>query len=126
MSHAGRRIASAAAVTAAIAVPVVAAASAQADSLPVVGSLPAVGTLAQGLPVGDAIPVNGMLGSVNGGNPLSTLPVQNLPVVGGAVQNLPLVGGQSSAADAPAQAAAPVEQAAQQLPAQAYVAKHKA
>lgn len=93
MSHAGRRIASAAAATAAIAVPVIAATSAHADGLPIVGGLPAVGSLTGALPL-SSIPVNsGMLSNLTGAT-------GNLPVVGGLTSGLTsnLSGDQSGAA----------------------------
>lgn len=100
MSHAGRRIASAAAVTAAIAVPVVAAASAQADSLPALGGLPVVGGLA-GTATG-ALPLNGL--PVAGG--VLSGPLSSLPVVGSVTNGL-TPQAQGAAASDPMQLAAP-------------------
>jgi len=61
MSHAGRRIASTAAAAAAVALPVAAAGSAYADTLPLVGSLPVVGNLADsatGGGIAQALPIS--------------------------------------------------------------------
>lgn len=89
MSHAGRRIASTAAAAAAVALPVAAAGSAYADTLPVVGQLPVVGNLANSA-------------TANTGSLTQAVPLANLPVVGGltntantgsALNNLPVVSG---------------------------------
>lgn len=127
MSLAGRRIASAAAVTVAVAVPVIAAASAQADSLPVLGGLPVVGGLA-GTATG-ALPLNGIpvAGGLSG--PLSGLPVvgsltSGLTPDAGAAQSNPMQlaapSAQTPAAAAPlAKTGSTVESATHH-----YVAKH--
>ncbi|HEV2346729.1 MAG TPA: hypothetical protein VGS97_21690 [Actinocrinis sp.] len=92
MSHAGRRIASTAAAAAAVALPVAAAGSAYADTLPVVGQLPVVGNLANSA-------------TANTGSLTQAVPLANLPVVGGltntantgsALNNLPVVSGLTS------------------------------
>jgi hypothetical protein len=94
MSHAGRRIASTAAAAAAVALPVAAAGSAYADSLPLVGQLPAVGNLAdsatsstggltQGLPISNLPVVGGLTSQATGGSPLSGLPLVGTLTSGG-------------------------------------------
>src|SRR5947209_8633225 len=116
MSHAGRRIASTAAAAAAVALPVAAAGSPHADTLPPVGS-PPVG----GLPV-----VGSLTGqqAANGGS--ASMPT--------SAESVPMQAAQHVAAPAPAAVAHPAAQAAaqgQQATTDAakltthYVAKHK-
>jgi hypothetical protein len=107
MSHAGRRIASTAAAAAAVALPIAAAGSAQANSLPLVGELPLVGNvatstvpsaaadrLAQALPL-SGLPVVGVMTSQNGSSPLAGLPIVGgmTNQIGSPLSGVPVVAG---------------------------------
>src|SRR5215470_15475108 len=106
MSHAGRRIASTAAAAAAVALPVAAAGSAYADTLPLVGTLPAVGNLAdsattgtgsltQGLPITNLPTLGGLTNQATGGSALSNLPLVSTLTPGGGLPNVAGLAGNS-------------------------------